>query len=318
MSRRRAAAGALAAGLALALAAGAEAHVVYERTTLREWVTRSELVVLAVIESDPETWSAPDGGDRQEFFRVRALETLRGSAPAGTFDFFPHAEGFPRFRRGERALLFLERTVARLEFAGLAARFPWFSVQGAGQEWIADGQAGERIVVAARAWQALRADAGTDLPAVRALLVAQLGSGVPALRSDAVTELLRMHRLPGFLDADGVAALAPFATGSELSLTQRLALLGMLDGASGFDSTLPLRALAREAETGSGAELAQMVRVAGDRDDPELHAWLAGLADDPRPWLRRAVETALASAAIRAGGGAPRQDPDPGGVPSTP
>jgi hypothetical protein len=316
--RRRPAARAAAAAVALALAAGADAHVVYERTSLREWVTRSELVVLAAFESDAQTWTAPGDADRQEFFRVRAVETLRGVAPGGPFDFFPHAEGFPGFRAGQRALLFLERTAGRPEFAGLAERFPWFSVQGAGQEWIVEGDAGARTLAAARRWQSLRDDAGTDLAAVRAALVDQLGSGVPRLRADAVAEAMRMHPLPGFLDADGVAALAPFAADPALSLTQRLALLQLLDGAPGFDAAPLRRAIAREAQAGSGAELAQMVRVAGASDDPALHAWLASLADDPRPWLRRAVEEARAAAALRATGAAPAPGPGAGAPRSAP
>lgn len=294
---------AAAVGLALAAAAAgpAAAHVVYERTSLREWVTRSELVVVAAFESDALVWDAPDGSDRQEHFRVRAVETLHGAAPPEAFDFFPHAEGFPRFRAGDRALLFLERTGTRPEFAALAPRFAWFSVQGAGHEWTVAGAEGERILAVARRWLALRDDGPEDpTPAARAIVVEQLASTVARLRADGVAELMRMHALPGFLDAAGVAAFAPFASAPALSLAQRLAVVRTLDGAPGFAAPPHLRALAREAQAGSHAELAQMIRVAGDSDDPVLHAWLAGLAGDERPWVRRAVEQARATAAVRA------------------
>src|SRR5690606_9990738 len=178
----------------VAAALPARAHVVFERTSLREWLTRSALVVVAEFESDVEMWSAPDGSDRQEFFRVRVLETLKGPAPASPLEFFPHAEGFPRFQAGDRALLFLARSDARREFAALATRFPWFSVQGAGHEWrLAPGAEGARVLATARRWLALRGDAPSDpIGAVRSLLVDQLGSEVPALRADAVAELVRM------------------------------------------------------------------------------------------------------------------------------
>jgi hypothetical protein len=287
-----------ALGLALGVVAPVRAHVVYERATLREWITRSELVVVALFEDGPRVWQAPDGSDRQEFFRVRVDEALHGVAPTGSFEFFPHAEGFPRFRAGDRALLFLEPTRARAEFASLAPRFPWFSVQGAGQEWILAGTDGEAARAIARRWASLRAaGAGDPTGAVRALLVDELGSGVARLRADAVSELVRVHALPGFLDAEGVAALAPFADAPALSLTQRLALVRLLEGRPGFDVRPRLRALAREAEAGSGAELAQMMRVAGASDDPELHAWLAALAGDARPWVRREAAGALRASA---------------------
>lgn len=286
----------------VAAALPARAHVVFERTSLREWLTRSALVVVAEFESDVEMWSAPDGSDRQEFFRVRVLETLKGPAPASPLEFFPHAEGFPRFQAGDRALLFLERSDARREFAALATRFPWFSVQGAGHEWrLAPGAEGARVLATARRWLALRGDAPSDpIGAVRSLLVDQLGSEVPALRADAVAELVRMRELPGFLDDEGVAAFAPFTTSPALSIGQRLALVRLLDGGPGFDPNPALRALAVEARSGSNAELAQTIRAAAASDDPALQTWLAELADDERTWVRRAAREARTDAVLRA------------------
>lgn len=289
-------------GVALVLlAAPARAHVVFERTSLREWITRSDVVLVAEFESGPQIWTAPDGSDRQEYFRVRAVETLQGVAPVGAFDCFPHAEGFPAFHAGDRALLFLERTASRPEFAALAARFPWFSVQGAGHEWRLEGADGERTLAIARRWQALRLQSSADPPAAaRAIVVDELGSGVARLHADAIGELVRMHALPGFLDAEGLAALRPFVESPSLSLAQRLALVRLLEAAPGFDPRPSLRSLAEEARAGSGSELAQMIQVAGASDDPALQAWLAGLADDERPWVQRAAREARESAALRA------------------
>jgi hypothetical protein len=297
--------GALLLALLALAATPAHGHVVFERPSLRAWVTGAELVVVAAFEGDAAMWSAPDGSDRQEYFRVRVEETLVGVDPGETLEFFPHAEGFPRFRAGDRALLFLERTDARTEFAALAARFPWFSGQGAGQEWRLAGAEGESALAAARGWLALRGGGEADLTAaVRAQLVLQLGSPSPRLRADAIAELVRMHALPGFLDEAGVTALAPFAASPALSIGQRLAIVRLLEGAPGFDPAPRLRALADAASTGSGAELAQMIGVAGASDDPALRSWLAGLAEDERPWVRRAVREALTAAALRAGDGA--------------
>jgi hypothetical protein len=292
-SRRLAAA---ALGLGLGASAPATAHVVVERATLREWITGSALAVVARFESGPLVWEAPDGSDRQEHFRVRVLEVLEGEAPGDALEFFPHAEGFPRFREGDRALLFLERTAEEIEFATLAPRFAWFSAQGAGQEWKLEGDPpGERILALARRWRDLRRHGAPDpARAVRELLLAQLGSGVPRLRTDAVAALVRARALPGFLDAQGTAALAAFVDDPELPLTQRLALLRLLEGSPGFDAAPRLRALARSAT--SGPELAQMMRVAAASDDPVLHDWLATLGHDERAWVRREAARELSAA----------------------
>ena len=278
---------------ALWLAGSAQAHVLYGRTTLRQWIAQSPVVAVVEFESDVQMWRAEDASDRQEYFRVHALETLRGAAPPGSFEFFPHAEGFPGFHAGDRALLFLEPTSKRIEFTTLAARFPWFSAQGAGSEWILAGAGGERILDVARRWSRLRDTSVADpAGAVRAILLAALGSGVARLQDDAIAELVAVRTLPGVLDADGAAAFAAFADAPDLGLTQRLALVRLLEGAPGFDARPRLRALARESGA-NGSGLAQMIQVAAASDDPELREWLAAFAEDPRPWVRREALAAL-------------------------
>ncbi|HSJ97923.1 MAG TPA: hypothetical protein VLC53_12660 [Myxococcota bacterium] len=286
--RLRAAALALAAALC---AGGARAHVLFERATLREWLLGADLAVVAEFEGDARLWQAPDGSDRQEWFRVRVVETLRGTAPGATLDFTPHAEGFPAFRAGDRALLFLARSATRPEFAGIAARFPWISFQGAGHEWRLVGGDGAAILAVARRWAAL-SSARTGLQAeLRDLLLAELGSGVARLRADALSELVAMRGLPGFLDATTTAALAAWADAPGLPAAQRLALVKLLDGAPGFDAPARLRALA-DAPL-EGPALLQLIRVAGASDDPELRAWLVARSEDPRPAVRREASAAL-------------------------
>jgi hypothetical protein len=280
----------------LGASTAASAHVLFERATLREWVIGSTAVVVATFESDARMWEAPDGSDRQEYFRVRVDETLAGPIAKGPLEFFPHAEGFPAFRAGDRALLFLEPSGARPEFARVAARFAWFSGQGAGQEWTFDpGVAGASVREIALRLASQResppADPGT---ALRAILLAELGSGVPDLRRDAIRELMQARAWPGFLDAETTPLFAAWAENPEVPATQRLALVRVLDGAPGFDADARLRAMTQEPL--AGVELTQLVRTAGQRSDPALRRWLAALADDPRPEVRREARSALAAA----------------------
>lgn len=286
----------LAAGVFVLLANGpAAAHVLFDRTTLRQWTAQADAVVVAEFTGDAQMWRADDGSDREEFFRVRVVDVLHGPVAPGTLDYFPHAEGFPRFRAGDRALLFLERTAAHPEFAPLASRFAWFSTQGAGQEWLlVPGPEGAAVEEIARRLTAHRRERPVDpRGALRDLLLAELASDVPRLRSDAIAELVRAREWPGFLDAAGARAFARWIDADALSATERLALVRLLDGAPGFDADAQLRAMTREPL--AGAELAQLVRVAGARDDPALRAWLEALADDARPDVRREAHAALAS-----------------------
>ncbi|RIK98390.1 MAG: hypothetical protein DCC71_21015 [Proteobacteria bacterium] len=293
MSRAAVRLAALAIAGALLGAGAARAHVLFDRATLREWTAGAGAVVVAELESGPAMWSAPDASDRQEYFRVRVVETLHGAVAPGPLEFFPHAEGFPQFRAGERALLFLERTADHVEFATLAPRFPWFSTQGAGHEWtLAPGASGDAILEIARRLAAWRTTRPSDpRQALRDLVVAQLASGVPRLRRDALSELVNARSWPGFFDAATTDALAAWIDGRLLPATERLALVRVLDGAPGFDADARLRAMTREPL--AGRELAQLVRSAGTRDDARLRAWLASLAQDAAPEVQREARAAL-------------------------
>lgn len=275
------------------LAGAANAHVLFDRATLRQWSADSAAIVVAEFESDVEMWSAEDGSDRQEFFRVRVVESLFGATPLGPLEFFPHAEGFPSFHKGDRALLFLERTSDRLEFTSLAPRFRWFGAQGAGQEWkLAPGASGDAVLEIARRLSGQRSSRPSDpRRALRDLILAELASGVPRLRSDAIAELIRARDVPGFFDGETLPAFTVWIDGRELSATERLALIRILDEAPGFDADARLRAMTLESLT--GRELTQLVRAAGSREDPRLRAWLAALAVDPRPEVQREARAAL-------------------------
>jgi hypothetical protein len=292
MTRTRSAA--LAFGVALVtIATAARAHVVFDRGTLRQWTADSAAAAVVVFESDGQLWRADDGSDRQDFFRVRVETVLYGALAKGPLEFFPHAEGFPSFRAGERALLFLERTADRIEFTSLAPRFPWFSTQGAGQEWkIPPGEAGVRILEVAQRLASHRTQRPADPGrALREVLLAELGSGVARLRRDAIAELITARSRPGFLDAESMRSFGAFADAGELSVTERLALVRVLDGASGFDAAARLRAMTREPI--EGPALTQLVRVAGASDDAVLRAWVATLASDARPEVQREARAAL-------------------------
>jgi hypothetical protein len=246
-------------------------------------------------EAPLRTWSQAGGGDRQDYYRVRVLDVIAGSPPeAEQIDFFPHAEGAPRFRAGERALLFLERTELRPEFASLAARFPWFSVQAAGEEWSLEGAEGAAVLDAARAWARWLAGADAGAPDhLRALLLRQLGSPVARLRRDALLELVRARDLPGVLDAPGdAAAFAALLAGGTLPVAERLTLLQLLEGRPGFDPNPVWEALfASQLEP---REWSAVLRVAGRDDAPGLSARIGELLAAPDPALRRAAAEALA------------------------
>jgi hypothetical protein len=288
--RRRIAALLLALAL-IGAADGAGAHVLFERATLRQWLLGADLVVVAEFEADASLWQAPDGSDRQEWFRVRVVDTLRGRAPGPALDFSPHAEGFPGFRAGDRALLFLARSAGRSEFSRIAGRFPWVSFQGAGQEWRLVGADGDAILAIARRWAALSTARGGVASELRAVLLDELASGVARLRADALAELMTLRTVPGFLDAPTTAAFAAWADAPALPASQRLALARLLDGAPGFDAGARLHALTGEPL--DGPLLLQLIRVAGASSDPRLRPWLTAQSADPRPAVRREARLAL-------------------------
>ena len=280
----------------IVLCGAADAHVLFDRATLRRWTADSAAVVVAEFESDVGMWRAEDGSDRQEFFRVRVAEVLYGDVTPGVIEFFPHAEGFPSFHKGDRALLYLERTSEHLEFTSLAPRFPWFSTQGAGQEWRLDaGASGEAVLEIARRIAGQRSSSPSNpRQALRDLMLAELASDVPRLRSDAITELVRARDMPGFFDSETTPAFTAWLDGGRLPASERLALVRILDGAPGFDADARLFAMTHEPL--AGRALTQLVRAAGSRENPRLRAWLAGLAEDPRLEVQREASAALASA----------------------
>ena len=282
----RGAAGAL--GL-LALVAPAAAHVVYTPTTLREWVKGADLIAVVEITRPLSVWRAEDGSELQEYISARIVEAIAGQPPAGSLDFLPHSEGEPRYRAGERALLFLESTKPRAEFAALAARFPFYSRQGAGSEWKLAG-ADDPALEMARAWAALPAAAPGE---VRSLLLRQLVIGDARLRRDAILELVRFRRQTGaWPDAAAVEPFARLAAAPSLDVTERIALVRVLDGAPGFDAAahlLPLTGFRLD----DGARKA-LVGAASLSHDARLSDWLAGRLADPDPRVRREAATALA------------------------
>jgi len=295
MSRRRVRVAAALTG-ALLLGAGASSgHVVVQRPGLRQLLQSSELAVVVKFESPLRMWEAPDHSNRKEYFSVRALETLTGTAPTGRFDVFPHGEGMPDFREGDVALLFLERTSERPEFAALAPRFPYFTIQERGQEWKLEGADGNAVRSAAQKYRKLlgerTAQGGAGL---RQLLLENLRSGVAPLRQDAVAELVSAQAVPGFFPA--ATDLAPFTAlvqrESGLPLTTRVAIARILDGAHGFDAKAALRGLTREPL--SLDERLQLVRIVGAVPDPGLSTWLAERLASPDALERREAAYALA------------------------
>lgn len=309
---------AVACLLAASLSAAQEApaHVIVQRAGLRQLLQSSDVAVVVEFASPLKLWSAPDGSDRQEYFSVRTVETLAGPPPPPRFDVFPHGEGMPAWREGERAILFLERTGARPEFARLATRFPYFTIQETGQEWRLAGEDGGRVRAAAKAYRTLSTASGPAAAAsLRKLLVENLRSGLSPLRADAVAELARAVAVPGFFSGPG--DVAPFeallARASGLPLTTRVVLARLLAGAPGFDVGAALRARTQEPLTRE--EHLQLVRVLGALDDPALSAWIAAGLASPDPALRREAAYALAQpwhAAQAAGLVTALADPDPG------
>ncbi len=285
----------------------APAHVVLARSSLRQHLQHSAASLVVEFLSDAQLWTAPDGFDHQEYFRVRRLETLAGEATPEAFDFFPHAEGFPAFRKADRALLFLERSAEHPLFVSLAPRFTYFSVQGAGDEWKLTGEAGVAIIELARAYAAwLRGPPEPRSAGLRALLLRELGSGVERLRADAIGELIRLRTSPAVFDSP--EAVAPFVAlidaapassaaapaggqAGTLPFRTRIALVRLFEGAAGFDALTQWRGLATRAQ--SGADRRALVQAAAAVKGSALSAWLASQLSSDDLSLRRAAAAAL-------------------------
>lgn len=271
-------------------AAAARAHVVYTPTTLSTWVNEADLIAVVEIVQPLRVWRAPDGSDLQEYISVRVVDVLRGSAPANRFDYLPHSEGEPRYRAGDRALLFLEKTAPRAEYAKLHEFFPYFSRQGAGSEWKLASLEDPAIEMA-RAWDLLRGR--DDVDATRALLLRELTLAEPRLRTDAILELVRFRARPdAWPDAVAVRPFAALADDPSFDVASRVALLRVLDGAPGVDTAASLLALTaaplRERDRKVVVSAASLSR------DPRLSAWLAAQLDSRQPRRRRQAATALA------------------------
>jgi len=283
-----------ALGCAIGLCtSGARAHVVYDRESLRQYLQYSAASALVELESGPLVWEAADGSDRQEYFRARLVTPLSGDPHGPVIEFFAHAEGLPRFTAGDRALLFLERTSDRLEFLRLAARFPFYSVQGAGSEWrVAKGEEGA-VLALARGYRELAGlPEPSAVPRLRQLLLSGLRSPVPALRDDAVVELTRAANAPGFLAApEDVRPFGALVDGKKLPFGTRLALAVLLDGKPGFDTDRALLAMTREPL--AWGDRRNLVRVAAKRPAPPLGRWIGSLLAAAEPELRAEAASAL-------------------------
>jgi hypothetical protein len=277
-----------AAGLAIAPAL--EAHVVYERVTLRQYLQESSLAVVAEIDGAGRLWTAPGRSDRQEVFRARVREVLAGPQPPAALEFFSHAEGLPRFRDGDRVLLFLERSEERPEFAALAARFPYLTVQGPGAEWRLEGAAGEAVLAHARALvAAARGAPDSVVPRLRGLVLSALASPSAALRADARAELVVQGDTPGFLSDP--ADFAALAGDPAWPLRERVALVRLLEGRPGLDAAPTWGLLRGAAQT--APERIALLRAGATSSDSAQVGWTAALLVDPDPRVRREAALAL-------------------------
>jgi hypothetical protein len=273
---------------------------VYDRRTLRQWAQGSDVIVVAQFRSGMQVWRAADGSDAQEFFTVRVLETVHGSliadprhstrVPTDDVDFFPHAEGEPRWRPGDVAVLFFDRTAERAEFASLADRFPYFSAQGAGHEWTLTPATRDEIIDIVRGWVTLPTPAAAA--SVRTLLLRELRSSHESLQADGLAELV-YARPQRSLFPDG-AAVEPFTqltADGPLSTPRRVALARTLDGLPGFDAGAALQRITEQPLT--PPERTALIRSAGMTNDARLGAWLVTLLDDKDPLVRREAVAAL-------------------------
>ncbi len=276
--------------------------------------------MVAVVEvlSPLRVWSAADGSDHQEYFSVRIDELVAGSQKkvvvGNRLDVFAHAEGEPRIRSGERMLLFLEATAEHAELSALATRFPFFTLQGAGDEWkVADDVSD--LVEIARAWRELAASEKGDC----GLVQRQMLSADPRLRADAITHLPALARRSD-VPRDCLAALRAMVSGDRLRVVERLALIHAL-AANSADEILAL-----SEEDLSAEDRRALIRASGRLRDPRVARWLVAQvgADDREsriaalhalgfPWHDAHVEAVAAAsraddlrtrqAAVRALGG---------------
>jgi hypothetical protein len=296
----------------------AEAHVVVDRTALRAWLQRSDLAIVAEFESGPVVWRSPSGDDRQDVYRVRVVETLRGEAPeTERFSFVPVSEGLPVYERGDRALLFLKRTGSNPMLRHLAESLPYFGDQGPGDEWQLGGADGPVILEQTRRWVAWMARGeAADSAGLQALLLEELRSGSPRLRADALAEIARLHDRPQIF-ASG-ADLAPFAAllgDASIPLAERLSLAHSFEGRPDAGVTAWYQTALSDEAMWTNEERRQLLRTVGGRDEAWAVAWSRAQLASDAPEVRREAVRALAApqraevVALLAGAVA---DPDPG------
>ena len=87
------------------LAAGGQdafAHVVYERTSLRQWLQQSDRALVARIEAGPDAWVSVDGRERRDFFAATRLENPARKSESGTLRLHSPCRGTAALgRRGQ-------------------------------------------------------------------------------------------------------------------------------------------------------------------------------------------------------------------------
>ncbi len=276
--------------MTLALATAAPAHVVYQRRTLRQWAQQCDVIVLAEILSPLQVWSAADRSDHQEFFTIRVVDHVAGEAVPESFDIFPHAEGEPRYEVGDRALLFLDRTAARAEFAPLAERFAYFTTQGSGQEWILRDQHSEALPIALE-WRERRSS--NDYRTRRDLLLRELAADDRRLRNEALADFAQLRSSDDFrADLQTQQRLAAMVRAERLAVAERISMIHLLDGIPGFSSSDEMLRLAKQ--TTEGGQRLSIIRACGALRDDAITAWLRRqLADSDRA-VRIATLNALA------------------------
>lgn len=268
------------------------AHVVLDRSTLRQYIQHSHAAVQVEFLTGLSMWTAPGGSDRQDYFRVRIIEQLAGPELPEVIEFFPHAEGVPRFRRGDRALVFLEATAERPEFALVADRFPYYTVQGPGEEWILSQGEAPAILSAVRAHTGVKNEKTQGAEALRTALLAQLDSGILRLQDDALSELVRARGAKGFFPT--AREVAPFIAQIDsptLSLARRLALMRLLENTPGFEPTVHWRAVL--AKAASAEDATRIIQMASGVDQPGVSDWLADQLRSQDVERRRAAARAL-------------------------
>ena len=276
--------------VAIGVAIAVDAHVVYQRRSLRGWAQQADVAVVAETLSGLRVWSSPDRSDHQEYFQVRIVRSLDGdTALPETLDVFPHSEGEPRYEVGERILLFLDRTAARAEFAHLAVRFPYFTTQGAGHEWILEADDRE-VEAVATAWRRLRGDA--SYPPVRDLLARQLASKYPRLRAEAIADLLGLADRKEFLaDREFHEQLASLLRSPGLRVAEKIGVIDVLSHTEPFSSADAILRLA--ASVDDRPERVDVIRAAGKVRDRRVTSWLRDRLSEPDTAIQDAALLAL-------------------------